>query len=93
MKKYKYTGAVVVVKWSAYSPSTPTIWVRILVTPTVFSVKFVFEKNENKQKEAGVGPFKKLDRTPLFAWAVLTQAKSASIKSRKWRLFVNLIIS
>ena len=25
-----------------------------------FSVKFVFEKNENKQKEAGVGPFKKI---------------------------------
>ena len=24
-----------------------------------FSVKFVFEKNEIKQKEAGVGPFKK----------------------------------
>ena len=24
-----------------------------------FSVKFVFEKNENKQKEAGVGPFLK----------------------------------
>ena len=24
------------------------------------SVKFVFEKNQNKQKEAGVGPFKKL---------------------------------
>ena len=24
-----------------------------------FSVKFVFEKNENKQKEAVVGPFKK----------------------------------
>ena len=23
----------------------------------VFSVKFVFEKNENKQKEAGVGSF------------------------------------
>ena len=22
-----------------------------------FSVKFVFEKNENKQKDAGVGPF------------------------------------
>ena len=22
-----------------------------------FSVKFVFEKNKNKQKEAGVGPF------------------------------------
>ena len=24
-----------------------------------FSVEFVFEKNENKPKEAGVGPFKK----------------------------------
>ena len=24
--------------------------------PTVFSVKFLFEKNEKKQKEAGVGP-------------------------------------
>ena len=35
------------------------IQVWILLTPTVFSVKFVFEKNENKQKEGGVGPFKK----------------------------------
>ena len=25
----------------------------------IFSVKFVFEKNKNKQKEAGVGPFLK----------------------------------
>ena len=41
---------------------TPTIRVRILLTPTVFSVKFVFKMNENKQKEAGVGPFKK----PLY---------------------------
>ena len=39
------------------SPSTPTIRVRIPLTNTVFSVKFVFEKNENKQKEAGVSPF------------------------------------
>ena len=46
-----------VVKWSAWSPSTLTILVRIQLTPTVFSVKFVFEKNANKQKEAGVGPF------------------------------------
>ena len=23
----------------------------------IFTAKFVFEKNENKQKEAGVGPF------------------------------------
>ena len=25
-----------------------------------FSIKFVFEKNKNKQKEAGVGTFKKV---------------------------------
>ena len=55
-------GQVVVVKWSACSLYTPAILVRIALTPTVFSVKFVFEKNENKQKEAGVGPFKKVDR-------------------------------
>ena len=30
------------------------------LTPTVFAVKFVFEKNRNKQIEAEVGPFKKL---------------------------------
>ena len=51
--------AVVVVKWSACSPSIPTIRVRFLQKPTVFYVKFVFEKNENKHKEAGVGPFTK----------------------------------
>jgi len=27
--------------------------------PTAFSVKFVFEKKENKQKEGGVGAFEK----------------------------------
>ena len=43
--------AVVVVKWSACSPSTLPIQVRILQTTTVCSVKFVFEKNENKQKK------------------------------------------
>ena len=46
-----------VVKRSACSPSTPMIQVQIPLTPTVFSAKFVFEKNKNKQKEAGVGPF------------------------------------
>ena len=39
-----------VVMWSAYFPSTPTIRVRIPLKPTVFSVKCVFETNENKQK-------------------------------------------
>ena len=43
---------VVVVKGSACLPSTPMIQVRILLTPTVYSVKFVFERNE-----AWVGPF------------------------------------
>ena len=50
---------VVVVKWSACSPTTPTIRVRIPLKPEKFFVIFVFEKNKNKQKEAGVGPFKK----------------------------------
>ena len=49
--------AVLVVKWSACLRSTPTIQVRIPLKPTVFSVKFLFEKKENKQKEAGFGPF------------------------------------
>ena len=52
--------AVVVVKWFECSPSTPTMRVRILLKPTFFLQRFVFEKNENKQKEARVGPLKKL---------------------------------
>ena len=51
--------AVVVVMWSACSTSTPTIRVRIPLTSTVYSVKFVFEKNENKQKRPGLAHFKK----------------------------------
>ena len=43
--------AVVVVKWSTCSPSSLTIRVRIPLTPTVLSVKFVREKNENKTKK------------------------------------------
>ena len=42
----KDSWALVVVKCSACSPSAE-----------VFSVKFVFEKNENNTKEAGVGSF------------------------------------
>ena len=52
---------MVVVKRSACSPSTPTIRAQIPLKPIVFSVNFVFEKNENKQKEAAVGPFKKAE--------------------------------
>ena len=43
-----------VVKWSASNdPSSNPADIYS------FSVKFVFEKNENKQNEAGVGPLKK----------------------------------
>ena len=50
---------VAVVKWSACLPSTPMIQVQILLKPTVFSVKFMFEKKEYKQKRGHVGPFYK----------------------------------
>ena len=57
-KNVLYLGCVVV-KWSACLPSTPTIRVRIPLKPSVFSVKFMFEKNEIKHKEARIGPFLK----------------------------------
>ena len=47
---------MVVVEWSAGSPSTTMIRVRIPLMPTVFSVKYVFEKNENKKIERPVWP-------------------------------------
>ena len=47
---------VVVVKCSASSPNTPTTRVQIPLSFTIFC-KIVVEKNENKQKEASVGPF------------------------------------
>ena len=47
---------MVVVKWLASLPSTLTIRVQIPLKPTVFSTKFVFEKNENKQKEPRIEP-------------------------------------
>ena len=60
--------AVVVVMWSACSTSTPTIRVRIPLTSTVYSVKFVFEKNENKQKRPGLAHFfKKIGRLELIS--------------------------
>ena len=57
--KFLMGWAVVVV--SGHRARTPTlaIWVQIPLKPTVFSVKFVIEKNKNKHKEAGVGLFQK----------------------------------
>ena len=46
-----------VVTWSACSPNTLTISVRIPLKPAVFNLKIDFEKNKNKQKEAGDGLF------------------------------------
>ena len=46
---------MVVVPWLACLPSTLTFWVRFPLKPTVCSVKFVFDKNRNEQKGAGVG--------------------------------------
>ena len=50
--------AVVVIKWSANLTSTPTIRFRILLKSTVFIIYLkLLEKNQNKQKESGDGPF------------------------------------
>ena len=49
-----------VVKWSSCLPSSPTIRIQIPQEPRYCSsVKFVFEKNENKRKEAEVWPLLK----------------------------------
>ena len=49
--------AVVVVLWSALSPTAPKIRVRILLTTKFFSL--LYEKMKINEKEAGVGPFLK----------------------------------
>ena len=48
-----------VVKWSACSPYTLTNRVQITLASMVFSVKFVFEKSENKKKRGLGWPIKK----------------------------------
>ena len=40
----------IIVDFGPWWWSTLTIRIRILLTPTVFSIKFVFENNENKQR-------------------------------------------
>ena len=46
------------------------IQIRIPQTSTVLSVKFVFKKNQNEQKEAGISPFLK---TPPLFWGAYWQ--------------------
>ena len=76
--KFALLKAVVVVKWSEWLPSTPTIRVQVPMNYTVFSGKFVFEKNENKQKEAGVRPlfFFKKNSTLFFFKKTLSIVQS-----------------
>ena len=51
-------GHGLVVKWSAFSPSTLTIRVQIPLQSASYC-KIIVEKNENKQKEAAwVSPLK-----------------------------------
>ena len=52
------------VKWSACSPSTSTIWVRFPLVYGFFCK--LFENNENKQKVAGDGSFKKINYRPCL---------------------------
>ena len=47
------------VKWSACSPSTPTIRVPIPLMPTVFLYKLCLKRMKINKKEAGVAHFLK----------------------------------
>ena len=58
---------MVVVKWSAFLPSTSSFLIQFPLKPTICWVKFVFENNENKQKEARFGPFRRRERDePIY---------------------------
>ena len=48
-------GGGQVVSMLAFYSDDPSLNLAVVYS---FSVKIVFEKNKNKQKEAGVGPFK-----------------------------------
>ena len=52
---FEITWAVVVVQWSALSPTAPKIRVRI---PLASKCSLLYEKTKINKKEAGVGPFK-----------------------------------
>ena len=52
--------------------STQTIWVWIPPKPTVLTVKFGIEKNENKEKETGVGQLLTKHFSVTFRFAQIT---------------------
>ena len=87
---YNSNTDVVMVKWSACSPSTLSIWIRILLKPTIF-LEIFFWKEQNKQKEAGVGPLKNSNtnnkrqvrsRQPLYLLP-LQRSKSLNLYTMK----------
>ena len=55
-------AGVVVVKWSAFSPSTPAIRVQILLKSTVFSVKLCLKRMKINKKRPMLCPFNKNER-------------------------------
>ena len=66
MKQICNARAVLVrVKWSAWSPSTVTIWAQILLR-----VLFYLERMNKNEKEVGNGPFKK----QTYPWTFGDQA-------------------
>ena len=52
-----HAWAVVVVKWSAFLPSTPTIRVRIPLKSTVFSVILCLKRTKINKKRPGLAHF------------------------------------
>ena len=58
-----YRWAVVVVKWSACLPSSPTIRVRIPLKSIIFLEKLLLKRTKINKKESGVGPILKQKST------------------------------
>ena len=66
-QNFAQISAVVVFKWSAYSPSTQKVWVRILLRSTII-LKIVIEKNQNKQKMVEINTEKICHNKVLQYW-------------------------
>ena len=79
-KHYLKCG-LVVVKWSTCSPSTRTVWVQFpLMTTTVFSVNFVFEKAENEKNRGRGWP----------VWNRLISIKSNSLPDKNRQMSIKV---
>ena len=50
-------GVLVVVKWSASAPSTPTIKIQILLKSAIFIERNCLNRTKISEKEVGNGPF------------------------------------